>query len=139
MLAPALLAVALTICPPFQDTAPGKPPAPALLAYTGEPAAIRVAYEGEFIIEAHYARPHATRTYGTRMTFVAGSTDRARLDWDTWAIGRADKIETETTLVDGTHVWHRADAAKPFVEMDGKAAALLRARLESALPWRTLA
>jgi glyoxylase-like metal-dependent hydrolase (beta-lactamase superfamily II) len=141
MLAPALFVVALTISTLATDAAQDEPaaPAPALLAYAGEPGAIRVAYEGEYVLEAHCARPHATRTYGTRMIFVAQAGGRARLDWETWPVGRADKRDVETTLVDGTHVWHRADAAKPFVKMNGKSAALLRARLEAGLPWLTLA
>lgn len=108
--------------------------------YEGAPrTTVRVVYEGRFELEAHYAKPHDTRPFGTRLTVLTDGADRARLDWETWPVGREEKRDVETTLVDATRVWFRPEATKPFVEKLGLPAALLRMRLEAAAPWLALA
>lgn len=108
-------------------------------AYEGAPRApVRATYEGRFELEAHLAKPHDTLKLGTRLTVLCDGADRARLDWETWQIGREKQIDVETTLLDAHHVWLKDSAQSEFVEKTGLPAALLRARLEAAAPWLLL-
>lgn len=124
----------------FLPQLPAAPSPAAPPEYTGAPhGAVRVTYEGTWSLEAHLAKPHDVRTYATRLTVLDGGPQRARLDWSAWDAAHPERIEVETTLVDGARVFHRAEAGQSFRTVSGKPAGLLRARLEAAAPWRTLA
>lgn len=104
--------------------------------YAGAPrTAVRVIYAGRFELEAHLAKPHDTMAFGARLTVLTDGSDRARLDWESWPIGREERRDVETTLIEATRVWFRSTASRPFVEKLGLPAALLRSRLEATAPW----
>lgn len=102
-------------------------------------AALRLVYEGSYALEAHLAKPHDVLRLGTRLCFTAGANGCARLDWETWPLGHEEQRDLDTTIVRGERVWQRSAAAKPFLEKRGRAAAILRERVEAGLPWRLLA
>ncbi|MBK7642436.1 MAG: hypothetical protein IPJ19_05220 [Planctomycetes bacterium] len=100
---------------------------------------IRLVYSGTYRLEAHLAKPHDTLDFQTRLTLLADTDNRARLDWESWPKGHEEQRDLDTTLIAGTRVWRRTETGKPFVEARDKSAALLRARVENLIPWRTLA
>jgi hypothetical protein len=139
LLAASLCALAGSFASARPQSASPSPEIPALV-HGGEPhAPLRTVYEGTLALEAHLSKPHATMQFGSRMTVLADAQDRARLDWATWRTGHEEDVDTESTLIDGAHVWWREHATSPYVEAKGKHAVLLRARVEAFVPWRMLA
>lgn len=137
---PLALAFLLQLPPALTPEPRAAPAATPLVSYAAAPRApVRITYEGSWSLEAHLSKPHAVRTFGTRLSLLDGGPERARLDWSTWKVGHEDVQELETTLLDGARVLHRAEAGKPFTVVEGRHADLLRARLEAVAPWRTLA
>lgn len=101
-------------------------------------ATFRAVYVGTYTLEAHFAKPHDTREYGTRLTLLAGTSGRARLDWESWPKGREKDVDVETVLLDGSRVWHKPTAKKSFEEKTGHAADFLRRRVEFVHPQRAI-